>query len=76
MTQITGGNLAGKIDTAPSMHVPRISAELIAVCGATILLFIVSALLAPGTLRGSSLIAMLPFVAMLMIVGVGQTLVI
>lgn len=68
-----GGNASNKtLDT----RVPSISHELLAVTAATIVLFIISALVAPGTLRSSSLVAMLPFVAMLIMVGVGQTLVI
>ncbi len=39
-------------------------------------LFIVSALIAPGTMRWSSLLAMLPFAGILCIVAVGQTVVI
>lgn len=43
---------------------------------ATTLLFAVSAVVAPGTLRASALTSMLPFAAMLAIVAVGQTIVI
>jgi ribose transport system permease protein len=43
---------------------------------ATALLFGVSAVVAPGTLRASALTSMLPFAAMLAIVAVGQTIVI
>jgi ribose transport system permease protein len=43
---------------------------------ATALLFAVSAVVAPGTLRASALTSMLPFAAMLAIVAVGQTIVI
>lgn len=43
---------------------------------ATALLFAVSAAIAPGTVRPSIVAAMLPFAAILAIVGVGQTLVI
>jgi ribose transport system permease protein len=43
---------------------------------ATALLFAVSAWLAPGTVRPSSIAAMLPFAAILAIVAVGQTVVI
>lgn len=41
---------------------------------ATIAVFVVSAIIAPGTVRGSSLLAMLPFASILAIVAVGQTL--
>ena len=41
---------------------------------ATIAVFVVSAIVAPGTVRGSSLLAMLPFASILAIVAVGQTL--
>lgn len=43
---------------------------------ATAALFLVSAVIAPGTVRFSSIVAMLPFAAMLAIVAVGQTIVI
>jgi ribose transport system permease protein len=43
---------------------------------ATAALFLVSAIIAPGTLRWSSLLAMLPFAGILSIIAVGQTLVI
>ena len=43
---------------------------------ATALLFAASALIAPGTVRMGSLMAMLPFASLLAIVAVGQTLVI
>ncbi|MBZ9772371.1 ABC transporter permease [Mesorhizobium sp. CO1-1-8] len=43
---------------------------------ATAALFLLSAVVAPGTVRLASLIAMLPFAAMLAIVAVGQTIVI
>lgn len=43
---------------------------------ATVALFAVSAVIAPGTVRVGSLLAMLPFASILAIVAVGQTLVI
>lgn len=43
---------------------------------ATGLLFLVSAIVAPGTVRPGALVAMLPFAAILAIVAVGQTIVI
>ena len=43
---------------------------------ATLALFAVSAIVAPGTVRLSSLLSMAPFAAILAIVAVGQTLVI
>ncbi|WP_251363768.1 ABC transporter permease [Epibacterium ulvae] len=43
---------------------------------ATVVLFAISAVVAPGTVRPSALIAILPFAAMLAIVAVGQTIVI
>lgn len=43
---------------------------------ATVLLFAVSPLIAPGSLRASALTSILPFAAMLAIAGIGQTLVI
>jgi ribose transport system permease protein len=43
---------------------------------ATIFLFAASLLVAPGTMRSSSLLAMLPFAGILSIVAVGQTLII
>lgn len=42
----------------------------------TVVLFAVSAVVAPGTLRMASIISMLPFAAILAIVAVGQTIVI
>jgi ribose transport system permease protein len=43
---------------------------------ATILLFVISFVIAPGTMRPSSLLTMLPFAGILAIISVGQTLVI
>lgn len=43
---------------------------------ATAVLFVISAIVAPGTVRFASIVAMLPFAAMLAIVAIGQTIVI
>ena len=43
---------------------------------ATAVLFVLSAIVAPGTVRFASIVAMLPFAAMLAIVAIGQTIVI
>jgi ribose transport system permease protein len=50
--------------------------EVLTVSTATVLLFVISYLLVPGTMAGTTLATMIPFAAMLAIVGVGQTLVI
>lgn len=53
-----------------------LASEFIWIWVATALLFAVSAIVAPGTMRTSSLLPMLPFAAILSIVAVGQTMVI
>ncbi|RUW16655.1 hypothetical protein EOA60_32435, partial [Mesorhizobium sp. M1A.F.Ca.IN.020.06.1.1] len=42
----------------------------------TIVLFVLSYFVAPGTLRSASIFTMLPFAAMLAVVAIGQTLVV
>jgi ribose transport system permease protein len=54
----------------------RRSSQFTAIWVATVVLFAVSPLLAPGSLGGSALLSMLPFAAILAIAAIGQTLVI
>lgn len=54
----------------------RLALELRGVGFALVLLVAVSAVAASGTLRGSALLSMLPFAAMLTIAAIGQTLVV
>ncbi|WCB95382.1 Ribose import permease protein RbsC [Baekduia alba] len=54
------------------MTVPRGAGVWLGLAG----LLVLSAVLAPGTLRGSSISSMLPFAAVLAIVAIGQTLVV
>jgi ribose transport system permease protein len=63
------GRLEG---TLGGLRIPRYSAIWIA----TALLFVVSPLLAPGSVSQSALRSMLPFAAVLAIAGIGQTIVI
>jgi ribose transport system permease protein len=63
------------VDPRPS--VPRLrDSPYLAIWPATVILFAVGDLIAPGSLRGSALQSTLPFAAVLAIVGIGQTLVI
>lgn len=68
----------GKGGTAVGSALPsrfQIS-EFVWVWFGTALIFVVSAVVAPGTLKSSSLMAMLPFAGILAIVAMGQTVVI
>lgn len=64
------------IPNAPRRSVLSILGQTGPILAATLLLFAVSAIIAPGTVRTTAISAMLPFAAILAIVGVGQTLVI
>jgi ribose transport system permease protein len=65
-------------DTPRRVRVPKLSitGASTAIVVATILLFVVSWIVEPQSVRHSSLLGMLPFAAILAIVAVGQTLVI
>jgi ribose transport system permease protein len=70
------GELKMAQSSKPALSKKILANEFIWIWLATIVLFAVSAWLAPGTVRMSSISAMLPFAAILAITAVGQTVVI
>ena len=63
----------------PAIHAGprfRVSRGMVTITSAVLLLFVASALFAPTSVDRSALLGMLPFAAVLAIVGIGQTLVV